>query len=126
MNKLGIGTAAFCGPIALAGLFLLQRVATGDGMSRPAPAVPAAAIAQAGMIRFVTADDRRTARTRVRPASEFPSDSDTTGLLRESLTIDELLDEVNADSGAGFTPVDGASFAALLNSDPALRKALSD
>lgn len=126
MNRLGIGTVAFCGLIALTGLFLLQRVASSNGKSRLALAVPAAAIARAGTIRFAKADDRRPARMSVSPASELPSDSDTTGLMRESLTIDELLDEVNADSGAGFTPVDRGNFAAWLNSDSALRKTLSD
>ncbi|HEX9707881.1 MAG TPA: hypothetical protein VGA24_09620 [Steroidobacteraceae bacterium] len=40
------------------------------------------------------------------PAREFLPESDTTGLLQESLTVDDLLDGIDFDSGDEFTPID--------------------
>jgi hypothetical protein len=53
-------------------------------------------------------------------------DWDTTDLMQESMTVDELLVEANADSGEGFTPVDRERLAELLRSDPELRKAVGN
>ncbi len=55
----------------------------------------------------------------------FP-DFDTSGLLQESLSADQLVDLVNADLGEGFVPVDREGFRALLRSDPELRKNFTD
>ena len=60
------------------------------------------------------------------PATARLPEWDTTGLLQESLTVDELLEAANADSGEGFTPVDRERLAALLRADAELRKALGE
>ena len=70
--------------------------------------------------------DREIPARAVSPAREPLPESDTTGLLQESLTVDELVDGANADSGEGFTPVDRGELAELLRSDPELRKAVGD
>jgi len=60
------------------------------------------------------------------PAAEPLPEWDTTELLQESLTVNELVEVANADAGEGFTPVDHERLAALLRSDPELRKAVGD
>jgi hypothetical protein len=123
---LRIGAITICVLATLAGAFALNRNATSDIMNRQPPTTPAAVITPARTIEIVTASDlRHMTPAGVSPASEFLQQSDTTGLLRESLSIDDLLDEVNADPGAGFTPVDRERFAAMLRSDPELRKAIA-
>ncbi len=124
---LRIGVVTFCALATLAGSFALKRNATSDVMDRQRPTAPAAAATLARTIDIVTANDRRRMTPAgVSPASEFLPQSDTTGLLQESLSIDDLLDEVNADPGSGFIAVDRDRFAAVLRSDPELRKAIAE
>jgi hypothetical protein len=87
--KLLTGTIAFCTLAAVAGIFALKRSAPIDDLKRQAPA---------------TADVTRPVHAG--PAREFLPESDTTGLLRESLTVDELLDEIDADAGDALTSAD--------------------
>lgn len=125
MNMLRIATITLCALATLAGSFALKRNFTDEVLDTRAPATPAAAPAR--RMTILAADDwRRPTPTGASPASEFLPQSDTTGLLQETLSIDDLLDEVNADSGDGFTLVDREQFAALLRSDPELRKALAE
>jgi hypothetical protein len=127
MNMLRIGTITICALATLAGSFALKRNIADEVLDKRAPATPAAAATPARTMTVLAADDWQSPTPAgASPESEFLSEADTTGLLRESLTIDELLDEVNADSGDGFTPVDRERYAALLRSDPELRKALDE
>ncbi len=89
MNKLLIGTIAFCTLATVAGLFSLERNVAIDDLNGRA------------LVTAVVA-----APIHAIPAREFLPESDTTGLLRESLTVDELLDEVDADAGDVLTPAD--------------------
>lgn len=56
---------------------------------------------------------------------EIPPSTDTTGLL-QSLTIDGLLDQVEADSAGDFSALDREQLAAELRADPDMRKAFAD
>ncbi len=56
------------------------------------------------------------------PAAELDSDSDTTGLLLESPTVDEFLDLADATSAEPLDDADRERLAALLRSDANLRK----
>lgn len=89
MNRLLIGTIAFCALVTVAGFFASEHRAPIDELIRHAPAA---------------ADV--TSPVHASPAREFLPETDTTGLLRESLTVDELLDEISADSGDALTPED--------------------
>lgn len=89
MNKLLIVTIAFCTLATVAGLFASEHRAPVDDLIRHAPAA---------------ADV--TSPVHASPAREFLPESDTTGLLRESLTVDELLDEIDADSGDALASAD--------------------
>jgi len=57
--------------------------------------------------------------------AETPPLTDTTGLL-QSLTLDELLDQVEADSSGAFSVLEREQLAAELRSDPELREAFAD
>lgn len=81
--------------------------------------------------RDATDDRDLAARTRVaavetRTESELASAPDTTGLQRESWTVDELLDELNADLAPGFTPVDRDRFTEIVMSEPELRRGVAE
>ena len=103
MNKPLIGIIAFCTLATVAGLFTSKRSAPIDELNGQAPAT---AIVAAPMDPS--------------PAHEFLPESDTTGLLQESLTVDDLLVEIAADSGDEFTPIDRERLAVEL------REALGD
>ncbi len=60
------------------------------------------------------------------PAAEPLPAGDTTGLLLESVMLDDLLIEANGDSAEGFTPIDRERLAEQLRSDPELRKVVGD
>ncbi|MFZ2508116.1 MAG: hypothetical protein WAW79_06570 [Steroidobacteraceae bacterium] len=119
---LRIAIIGSCTVVALAAL-LMNRDDPADGPAAEEVAVAAARKAGAA----ATPDDRRSAA----PAAVssgfmgFP-DFDTSGLLQESLSADQLVDLVNADLGEGFVPVDREGFKALLRSDPELRKNFTD
>ena len=116
MKRLAIGLIALCAVATLALSHTPKRVRAGETPASQAQATMAG-----------TTDHRRPpARASAIPPSIISTDADTTGLLRESLTIAELLDEVNGDSGDGFTPVDRERFAAELKSDPELRDVVSN
>lgn len=57
--------------------------------------------------------------------AEVPPLTDTTGLL-QSLTLDELLDQVEADSGGAFSVLEREQLATELRADPELRSAFAD
>lgn len=127
MNMLHIGAISFCALATLAGSIALKRDTAGDVMDQAAPTGPAAAAALAWTTDIATINNRRrTTPAGASHTSEFLPESDTTGLLQESLTIDDLLNEIDADAGIGSSAVDRERFAAVLRSDPELRRAIVD
>ncbi len=98
MNQLLIGTLALCALAALAGSFAFKRDTPIDDENGRAPLTTA----------VTAAVDGRLLQTPIvtGPVHEFLPESDTTGLLQESLTVDDLLDEIEADFAPEFTPVD--------------------
>ncbi len=125
MKRLGIGIAAFCALTTVAGYFAAKRNTGID--DREVRAAATVAATPTGTQEILMIDVRgRPAPVAAKLAREFLPVSDTTGLLQESLTIGELLDEIEADSGHEFMPVDRERLAAQLKSDPELRRVLSD
>lgn len=120
-----ISGIVFGAVLTLAGLAALLH----DGAGRAADARPPARPTSASAIN-------RTARPSDGRQRELPADSgpqpellpvsDTTGLLESSLTIGELLDRVDSDMGEGFSLLDRGQLAAVLQSDPEIRKAMVD
>jgi hypothetical protein len=89
MNKPLIGTIVFCALAAVAASFAFERGPPTDDLNGNAPATIVV-----------------TAPVHASPAREFLPESDTTGLLQDSLTVEDLLEEIDADSGDEFTPTD--------------------
>lgn len=81
--------------------------------------------AEAHPTHFIANAGRRPERF-IPPTAQPLPDWDTTGLLQEGITVGELLDEIEADVGEGFAPVDREHLAALLRSDPELRRAVRE
>ena len=76
---------------------------------------------------ITTNDDRKLELPGAGVATDEPLPTgDTTGLLQETITVAELLDQIDADTGEDFTPVDRERLAALLRSDPDLRRAVRE
>lgn len=106
----------------LTAAMLLLRIELAGGRDELPPSAPA-----------VPAMTSTTITPGVRPLpiagtlpAEIPPMIDTTGLLTQSLTIDELLDQVAADAGDEFSAADRLQLAAELRADPELRKAFAD
>jgi hypothetical protein len=126
MNRPSIGTLAFIALATFAVSFALKHNSQGAIDSEtPAGLAPIVAVAGTTGMRTV-ADPRRPGRTDASPAAEFPEGPDTTGLLQESLTVDDLLELADADTGGDSEPVDRSTFAALLKSDPELRRVIAN
>lgn len=124
MPRTGIFT--FFAVASFAVSFALNRNAA-SGLHVEAPKGPTAAVPAAGVAGMLTAPDlQRQTQASMASIAGVPGGPDTTGLLQEALTIDGLLDAVNADIADGFTPVDRVQFKAQLESDPELRKSLAD
>ena len=105
--------------------FAWHRNPQGGGQRERRPADATATLTgPAGIL--TTRDPELPAGPGAIPAHESLPEWDTTGLLQESLTVDELLEAANADSGEGFTPVDRERLAALLLADPELRRTIGD
>ncbi len=122
MTKAAIAIAAI---VALAATALLLRDDADSGAGAGPPAQPAAVPA----IGWTSAppDGRPQQPTLVQVAQpESLPQSDATGLLEPSLTIDELLDRIDADTQPGTSPVDRGQLAVALRADPAIRNAMAD
>ncbi|MGQ0430385.1 MAG: hypothetical protein ACT4UQ_10675 [Gammaproteobacteria bacterium] len=118
MNKTLRNVSLILGGLVAAASFLARRPADEAGLN---PVLPAASVAATAQVDPIALPQFRAAA-----AAEFPPGPDTTGLLQESLGIDDLLDEVEADTGDGSTPVDRERLAAALRSDPELRSAMAE
>lgn len=55
---------------------------------------------------------------------ELPDESDATDILARKMTLDELLDALDADIGEGGEPIDREAVGAALRTDPALTETL--
>ncbi len=108
--------------VALAAL-LASRDDTADG---PAAAELAVAPAKEAGATGTFGDRRPAMPAAVSAGFMVLPEFDTTGVLEQSLSADDLIDLVNADLGDGFVAVDREEFAALLRSDPELRKNFTD
>lgn len=115
MSKI-IFLAIACGSMAAgAGLAAWRHEAPAPELKAPPTATATLAIAP-----FTAAKPWPAAG--IAPAAELNFDSDTTGLLLESPTVDEFLDLADATSAEPLDDADRERLAALLRSDANLRK----
>ena len=126
MNRLPFGVITACALAAVIGSFALTRDSSGPVEHRDAPAAAPARIKCPAANPFLANNRRRVAAPEVSPSAEPLPESDTAGLLQPQPTLDELLDEINADLGHGAVAVDREQLAAVLRADPELHKAMTD
>jgi hypothetical protein len=124
MNTVRMGVITICAAVGASGYLSLRRAATDE--VQPAQATRAqtenfAASHQAVSVSAERALDARSLNTVSEPAFE----PDTSELLQPSLTLDELLDAVNADIGPEGEQVDREALAEVLRSDPELAPMLT-
>ena len=114
MNRLPIGAITGCALAAVIGSFALMRDTSCSVEHRDAPAAASARIKNPAANPFLANERRRVAAPEVSPSTEPLPESDTTGLLQPQRTLDELLDEINADLGHDAVPVDREQLADVL------------
>lgn len=124
MNKLWIGSVLLAlGTVAVSFAFHREALLEVREMQSSA----AGTTAEMGLMEVEAGVDRRPALVEnIRAMAEPLPTADTTGLLQESLTVGELLDAIDADTGEDFRPVDRERLAALLTSDPELQRAVRE
>jgi hypothetical protein len=105
------------GLVAAAGL-LVRQPTDGPGLKQVLPVTRVATTARIDVIALP--------EFRADAEAELSPGPDTTGLLQESLSIGELLDEVSADAGEAFTAADRERLEAALRSDPEIRRSMSE
>jgi len=124
MNSVRIGLIIICAAAAASAWLSLRAPET------VAPSTPQTtrALTSPFAASDASADAEREARsTAVEGASEvraLESGSDTTGVLAPTMTLDELLDALDADIGEEGAPIDREAVGASLRSDPALIRTL--
>ncbi len=118
--------ALTCGLLATVAVFAIwPRSQPSHEQDRSAPIVVPVA-AQTAIVSSTDASAAAAAPVFPQPAREVIPDSDTTGLLLESPTVDELLDAANAGSVEPLAEADRAELADFIRSDPELRKHIRD
>ena len=124
MNKLLIACMG-AAVVTVAVSFALHRQALQEQMAPPSSI--GSMTPEIQLMETTASTDRKLAPAGGARATDEPLPAgDTTGLLQETITVGELLDEIDADTGEDFTPVDRERLAALLRSDPELRRAVRE
>jgi hypothetical protein len=129
MNRLRIGLITLCAATS-GGIWLSLRGAETPEAPAPqatrAPMNPFAASAPGS-----SASDRSSQRAALATATNKASDpreladeSDATDMLAPKMTLDELLDALDANIGEGGAPIDREAVGAALRTDPALTETL--
>jgi hypothetical protein len=129
MNTLRMGVITICVALAASGYLSLRRAATDEAQPAQATRVQTANFAASHQAVSRSAEhaqaehalDARSLNTVSEPAFE----PDTTELVQPSLTLDELLDAINADIGPEGEQVDREALAEVLRSDPELTPMLT-
>jgi hypothetical protein len=123
MNAVRIGLITLCAAASVGAWLSLRDTET--------PEAPAPQAARAPMNPFAARapdSSQRTAPvTAMNKASELrelPDESDATDILAPKMTLDELLDALDADIGEDGEPIDREAVGASLRSDPALTERL--
>ncbi len=122
MNAVRIGLITLCAAASVGAWLSLRDTET--------PEAPAPQATRAPMNPFAssTPGSQRTApATAMNKASELrelPDESDATDILAPKMTLDELLDALDADIGEDGEPIDREAVGASLRTDPALTETL--
>lgn len=130
MNNVRIGLIVICATAGVSAYLSLRDTETIDepvSRTTGAPVTPFAASVPSTASRASARaphEAQATASGRASEVRELAADSDTSGLLAPTTTLDELLDAFDADVGAEGEPIDREALGAELREDPALAEML--
>jgi hypothetical protein len=131
MNTLRIGLITLGAAASVSAWLSLRDTETPEApapQATRAPLNPFAASTPGASVSPADNSSQRTApATAMNKASEpreLPDESDATGMLASKMTLDELLDALDADIGEGGEPIDREAVGASLRTDPALTETL--
>ena len=131
MNAVRIGLITLCAAASVGAWLSLRDTETPEPPAPQATRVPmnpfaastpgsSASSANNGSQRVAPA----TAMNKASELRELPDESDATDILAARMTLDELLDELDADIGEDGEPIDREAVGASLRTDPALTETL--
>ena len=131
MNAVRIGLITLCAAASFGAWLSLRDTETREPPARQAtraPMNPFAASTPGSSAASADNSSRRTApATAMNKASELrelPDESDATDILAPKMTLDELLDALDAGIGEDGEPIDREVVGASLRTDPALTETL--
>jgi hypothetical protein len=131
MNAVRIGLITLCAAASVGAWLSLRDTETPEPPAPQtirAPVNPFAASTPGSSASSAHNSPQRTpAATAMNKASELrelPDESDATDILARKMTLDELLDALDADIGEGGEPIDREAVGASLRTDPALTETL--
>jgi hypothetical protein len=131
MNAVRIGLITLCAAASVGAWLSLRDTETPEApapQATRAPMNPFAASTPDSSASSADHSSQRTApATAMNKASELrelPDESDATDILAPKMTLDELLDALDADIGEDGEPIDREAVGASLRTDPALTETL--
>jgi hypothetical protein len=131
MNRVRIGLITLCAAASVSAWLSLRDTETLEAPARQAtlaPTNPFAASAPGSSASSADNSSQRaalaTAMNKAGELRELSDESDATDILAPKMTLDELLDALDADIGEGGKPIDRAAVGASLRTDPALSETL--
>lgn len=129
MNAVRIGLITLCAAASVGAWLSLRDTETPEApapQATRAPMNPFAASTSGSSASSADNSSQGTAPA-MNKASELrepPDESDATDILAPKMTLDELLDALDADIGEGGEPIDREAVGASLRTDPALTETL--
>ena len=131
MNRVRIGLITLCAAASVGAWLSLRDTETPEPpapQATRAPINPFAASTPGSSASSADNSSQRTApATAMNKASELrelPDESDATDILAPKMTLDELLDALDAGIGEDGEPIDREAVGASLRTDPALTRTL--
>jgi hypothetical protein len=131
MNVVRIGLITLCAAASVGAWLSLRDTETPEApaaQATRAPTNPFAANTPGSSASSADDSSLRTAPTtamnKASELRELPDESDAPEILAPKMTLDELLDALDADIGEDGQPIDREAVGASLRADPALTEAL--
>jgi hypothetical protein len=131
MNAVRIGLITLCAAASVGAWLSLRDTETSEAPAPQATRTPmnpfAASTPGSSASSADNSSQRIAAATAMNKASELrelPDESDATDILAAKMTLDELLDALDADIGEDGEPIDREAIGASLRTDPALTETL--
>ena len=124
MNAVRIGLIMLCAAASVGAWLSLRDTETPEAPAPQATRAPMNPFAASTPGSQRTAPATATAMNKARELRELPDESDATDILAARMTLDELLDELDADIGEDGEPIDREAVGASLRTDPALTETL--